>query len=370
MVGSVAPTVIPNLNLAAARSPNGAINPAILAGGNGALANPYATGALGINPYMTGGLGYGSTDAAGAYSGSSGGYGASGGYGESAAGGYFRGTAQLITSQGTWMVSSEQARLTREQMQREKIENRKRLFDEYLHEQKNTPSFEEERQRTLGQELTRSLNDPPTGEILSGQALNTILSALVRAEDEKGSFPGSAIALDENAVHHLNLTAGPGNPGLLRNEGRLDWPIALMDDAYQPERQLLDSLAPEAIRQAASRGMGAGLHREMTQAVQRLRNRLTAHIRELSSNRYIEAQRFVTNLGDALRVLARPDASKSFLRKSAVLARTVAELVAFMKAQGLHFAPAVPGDETAYLAVHRALVAAGSAAGMQATARR
>ena len=72
---------------------------------------------------------------------------------------------------------------------------------------------------------------------------------------------------------------------------------------------------------------------------------------------YIEASRFLSNFDDALKVLSQPDAGDYFTAKYTAQGRTVAELVKHMTAQGLTFAPAIPGDGPAYLALHRALVA-------------
>ncbi len=319
------------------------------------IANPYAGYA---NPYVAASLtssGYGSPY--GGY-GDAGGYGSPySGYGESPVGGYMRGTADIVSAQGRWMKDLQQASLTKEQVRQARIDTRRKYFDEYYYERKNTPTFEQEREFFNNQQLLRSLNNPPETEIWSGQALNDILADVAKMDKDKAAR-GPAIPLDEDILRHLNLTSGPGsgNAGLLKNDARLTWPLALRDEAYKTDRELVSGLAPEAVHQAINGRVDAGTLRELTAAAQRLRQTLSANIRDMTANQYTEASRFLGYLDDAIRALGRPDAGDYFTRKYAAQGKDVAELVRNMNAKGLRFAAATPGDEAAYLAAHRALV--------------
>ena len=70
---------------------------------------------------------------------------------------------------------------------------------------------------------------------------------------------------------------------------------------------------------------------------------------------YTEAKTFLNNMDDALNALRQRDVGSYFTGKLALKAKTVPELVEHMAKQGLQFAPAVPGDESAYVALHQAL---------------
>jgi hypothetical protein len=63
-------------------------------------------------------------------------------------------------------------------------------------------------------------------------------------------------------------------------------------------------------------------------------------------------------VSDAVKVLGRADAAQyvngTFALNPAHI-KTVGDLIAFMAEKHLKFAPAVPGDEAAYLALQRAL---------------
>src|SRR5207253_647781 len=78
-------------------------------------------------------------------------------------------------------------------------------------------------------------------------------------------------------------------------------------------------------------------------------------IPKLPTKDYIAAKRFLVQLNDGLRLLSQPDAENYFNGRYAPRAETVADLIDHMTKEGLKFAPAVPGDETAYENLHRAL---------------
>ena len=305
------------------------------------LANPYGAVASQTNPYAS--L---STSPYAGYAAS---------YGESEIGGAMRGTADIVAAQGRWLASLQQADLIKEQGRSAQLLTRREAFDEYFYEGRHTPTFEEERERFAQMDLERSLNDPPLGEISSGQALNTMLVAF--RKQSKGAESATAVPLDAGVLRHINLAAGRTRVGILKDEGRLSWPMVLRGDRFKSERDLLNSLAPEAIYQAVNGHVDAGTLKAMASSIQRLRRELTSKISELTASEFIDAKRFLAELDDGTKALGRPDADRLFTGKYAAQGGTVAELINYMLAQGLTFAPAVAGDVASYTALHRALVA-------------
>jgi hypothetical protein len=79
--------------------------------------------------------------------------------------------------------------------------------------------------------------------------------------------------------------------------------------------------------------------------------------KDLTPTFYLEARTYLGNLADAARALSQKDVANYFNGKYALSAKTVPELVTQMSELGLQFAPAVPGDEAAYAALHSALAA-------------
>lgn len=323
---------------------------------------------LGYNPYQPRVVNYG-----GMYPGY-GGYGGYGGYDGSLYGyygnpyaGYLQGAASVIRAQGRYNIEEQQSFLVREQVRAERLKNRRSAFDEYMYEKQHTPTPQEQREAALAMELRRALNDPPVNEILSAKALNDILSDLKKQTSRavlttvRGTGPkdqaGPRVALDDDVMRHINVTGTTGGTvGLLKNGGRLNFPLALSGDDYKAERERLSTLAQDVVKDAEfNNRIDAGSLKQMLDDVDRLQRQLSRSVGELSPAQYIEAKRFLNNLSDALNTLSRPDATNYFNRNWAAKGRSVEELVKHMADKGLTFAPAVAGDEAYYVALHRAL---------------
>jgi hypothetical protein len=337
---------------------------------NGAgFASPggFNTGAIGQSAILNGvglygGAGYLGGGLAGGGGGYGGGYG-TGGYGSGSSGytedptaGFLRGTASLITADATFANNLQQAALQREKLRQTKAETRRKEFDEANYERAKTATAEESRQQQLAADLSRSRGDPPRAEVLSGHALNVVLGDL-KTLAATGLPPGPGTPLDEDVIRHLNLrAASAGNPGLLKAADRIPWPQAFQGDGYLEERRRVNSLMTEAAQQAARGRVDPGVQRDLAAAAAALHKELSAAAGQLSANHYVEASRFVGNLEDAVKTLARSEAAE-LLRPSLAAGTGVADLVRYLASHEFVFAPAVPGDEAAYQAAHRALVA-------------
>jgi hypothetical protein len=270
-------------------------------------------------------------------------------------GGYLSGAADVINAQGQFLVNTQQAYRTREQVRQARIDNRRRSFDEYLYEREHRPTLEDERERARLENVRRSRNDPPITEIWSGKALNDLLLA-IQQQQARGQR-GPAVALDEGVLKNINVTSGAnsGSLGLLRDNGQLHWPLELTRPEYTAERRRLEDLAAKAYQQAINGAVDANGLRDMANIVDSLQTRLRQNVAETSPSDYIKAKRFLSDLDSAIKVLEDPNVSKYATGKLAAKGNTVSDLVTEMSGQGLKFAPAVAGDEGAYVALHRAL---------------
>jgi hypothetical protein len=290
---------------------------------------------------------------------------------ESPVAGMMRGTASMITAQGQFLINLQQAALAKDQSIQAAADTRKKVFDEFVYERKNAPSPEDHRQRDLAGDLERSLNNPPAAEILSGHALNAIIRDLAGRISTQGDAGRSTPALDEDVLRHINVVRGSsGNPGLLKDKGKLAWPVALRHADYQQKRMQLDSLAPDAVRQAMTGRIDVGILAAMRNALAGLREGLNFDIRKIAANEYVEASRFLNCFEEAIKLLERPDAGEAFAQCVFGKNATIAGLVKTMVSKGLTFTSAVPGDEGAYLALYRELVGYHASTKPELTARQ
>jgi hypothetical protein len=271
-------------------------------------------------------------------------------------GGGLSGAADAISAQGQFEIQFQQARLLNQEVERSKIETRHRQWEEWLYEREHRPTIEDERERRRMENLRRARNNPPFAEVWSGQALNDLLLALQQQQAKRG--PGPTISLDEDVLQHINVTSGvtPGGSGLLKDGGKLHWPLVLQRGAFTEDRRRLDELLQLGVRQAQSGPVEADTLQEMNRHIDRLRAAVKANLDTITPSDDIRAKRFLNELTGAVKALQDPDVAKYVSGKWAARGRTVGELVDEMSRQGLKFAPAIGGDEAAYNALHRALV--------------
>jgi hypothetical protein len=307
------------------------------------------------------------------------GYGPSGGYGGGYGnyiypdpyGGYLKGAAEAINAQGKFLIQTQQAYLMKEQVKSAQMANHRAAIEEWLWERANLPTLEDERQRIAKEELRRAQGDPPLPEIWSGQSLNTLL----RNAQKISAAKGANIALDDDVVNRINLNSGKAgiNFGLLKNEGKLSWPLALRDMQPAGEskelRDQLQTLAKVAFDKAKEGQVDPGTVREMEATADRLNKLLVRNVGDMPFAQYSEAKRYLNQLHDGLKALKEPNAADFANGRFKLKGNTVADLVEYMTRNGLQFAPAVAGEEAAYVALHRAL-AAYSAAMANAAAER
>jgi hypothetical protein len=231
-----------------------------------------------------------------------------------------------------------------------------------------TLSLEEERQRRHQMELAWSQGDLSESGSQTATALNILLDDL-RVLQSKG-IQAPDMVLETESLGRLNVLVGrtTGNAGLLKNNGRLEWPRILQGPDFQSERELISCLAPQVIEQARH-GQVTDLSR-FASAVDKMHQNLRVKIAEIPTPAYIRANRFLTQIDEAIKILRLPDASNYFNHTYAAQGSTAGELVRHMTLLDLHFAPPVEGDASAYRALHQVLAAYDRAAHEQMVARK
>lgn len=272
--------------------------------------------------------------------------------------GYLKGTADVINAQGKYLVNTQQAYLMKEQVRAAQVENRRRVFDEWLYERANTPSLNDERERIIREEVRRSRNDPPLPEIWSAKALNDLLADAQKLQGRKVQGPN--VAIDEEILKKINLTKGDGsNFGLLKNDGKLNFPLALR--GMDGTRELRDELQVAVTKAYNEAKEGKNVDPSTIQKIDdystKLQNLLVKNVGTVPFAQYSEAKTYMKQLDDAVKVLKKGDAAEFINGNFTPKAGNVGELIDFMSRKGLQFAPATGNEQAAYLALHKALVA-------------
>jgi hypothetical protein len=273
-------------------------------------------------------------------------------------GGYLRGTADVINAQGNYLMQVEQAYMASEQVKQAKLDTKRKRLDEYLYEKSVLPTLEQQRDEEQRQQYLRSRNNPPQTEIWSGKALNDLLLAIQKSQTDTGAH-GPAVPLDYEILPHINFTSGaPGttdnNASMLRDGGKLRWPIPLQRDGFAKERAEIDKLMPQAVKLTIDGNLDFKTVDGLTKNVEQLRRQLKANVADMGANEYIQSVKYVNQLADNVKLLNQPTAANYLNGKWEAKATSVGELIEQMSKQGLRFAPAASGDESYYNALHRA----------------
>src|SRR5262249_30426941 len=149
--------------------------------------------------------------------------------------------------------------------------------------------------------LDRLQNNATAGEIWSGTAQNLMtkdLAAKMQAKPAK-THP---IPLNEKLVPHLNVRSkdNHGNIGLLRNEGKFEWPAALREIATEKQQRDIGEDARVAFRRAADKKPITDLVETLRTSVDKLRTELLKRANDLPTQPYLQAKRFLNDFDDAL----------------------------------------------------------------------
>jgi hypothetical protein len=315
--------------------------------------NPYAVSpyaaSLSTNPY-TGGSGYSPGNS---------GYGSPyAPYSYDPTSGYLRGAADITTANAQYQLTIQQAKLVREQARQAGVDTQRKIYDEARYERMYAFDPEKDRQRTIARDLDRARNFAPLTDIRSGKALNDLYQHLV-VEQGKG-HKGPQVPLDEETLKNINLHPkdSRANVGLLKEDAKLQWPLSLEGPDYADARKRLTQLVADAVQQVKfNNPVEPGTLRDMRADLARLNETLRNNVSDMAPAQYITAQRYLNQVDDALRVLEDPKAANYFNQNWSAKGKNVAELIKAMSEKGLMFAPAVPGDEAAYVALYNAMVA-------------
>jgi hypothetical protein len=221
------------------------------------------------------------------------------------------------------------------------------------------PAQEKEFQRKI--RLVKSQTGASSTTVWSATDLNVLLDDLKAHPDRRGGD----VALSEELLRHVNMVPSKSNSnaGLLKNG--LRWPELLQRPAFEGERARIEALIPELVRQARAGAIKAADREPLEQTVSEMRDRLAGMIRDVPDPLYIRAKRLLVDLQSGVKVLHQPDAANYFSPIYSPKAQTVQELVRYMTQNDLKFAPAVAGDEPAYLAFYQALAIYNVSANMQ-----
>jgi hypothetical protein len=272
--------------------------------------------------------------------------------------GFLYGTASVIKAQGQLMQDQERARIMRELALQARQKTRKEKFDTDRYIADHTPTFTQEQEKIARERVKRIQSQASPGEIESGRAMNILLDDLRKHADKMAGV--TSAPLDEDVLKRINITTPSGaNLGLLRNGGNLNWPTALVDLVPAKTREDIESLTGPLYQLAVTNKLtGNNLVRDLDTRVDQLQDALAGKVDEIPTGQYLEAKRFLRELRSAVTALQQPGVAPAMARYQKFVSgggKTAEQVAKFLIDNGLTVAPATPGDEAAYNALHTAL---------------
>jgi hypothetical protein len=274
--------------------------------------------------------------------------------------GYLSGAASITRANAEYQLTIQQAKLVRQEAVRSAIQTRRAWIEEAEYERAHMPDPEKIRQEQLRRELDHARVSPPLTEVWSGHALNVLLRHLIN-QFGQGVRVTEDMPLNEDALKSVNLTAGDSraNAGLLKDAGGLQWPQPLQAAIFKETRDDFDRNLKRAVQTVKSGNTTAdpATLNDLDADLKKMHDVLDANVSLISPVQYIEAKRYLRQVGDAVAALKDRNATNFISGNWSVKARSVADLVKQMADKGLMFAAATPGDESSYLSLYHSLAA-------------
>jgi hypothetical protein len=262
--------------------------------------------------------------------------------------------ARVIRAVGNLPIQNETARIAHEQANQAAIVTHRMAFNEGIYEASRSPSYLAQLDPWTQTQIRRDLVAPSESAIARGDTLNRLLP-YVRTLVEGGA-PVSPVPLSADTVSKLNVEVGTNGPsaGLLKDAGRLGWPLMLKG----PAQAQLDKQLTAVLEQVKSGTLLPATYTGLVNQVNAMQQDLLTRVIGGSINRdaYQGSKTFLDELARSLTVLQRPDAQRFLDGTNAARGNTVPALVEHMAGSGLRFAPATSGSESAYYAVQNAFV--------------
>lgn len=318
-----------------------------------------------MNPYMAMGAGYGGiSNPYGAYSQTSGSgynpfmypyYGQDNGGIFGRAGGALYGASQVISAYGQALNAQEQSRIMREQYYQAKLETQRRAFDLSMYIAARTPSFTEVQANVARNTLRRLQNAAAPVEIANGKALNVLLDDASKFGAKRPAL--DAITLAPDVLKQLNVTKQGSGVGVLRNDGKITWPVALADVLSPEQRKTMSLQAQLLVKDAAKGNLDPNVFKDLRNGINTTREQLLKRVNDLPGEQYMQAKRFLTDMESSLNAVQQGEVQvqANFDNFVGGKSRTVQDVIDFMTGSGYRFGPGTMGDEAAYRALYLAL---------------
>ncbi|QEH38153.1 hypothetical protein OJF2_67510 [Aquisphaera giovannonii] len=203
--------------------------------------------------------------------------------------------------------------------------------------------------------MKRMQDDPSPRDIESGDALNAALDQLSDPRIHSSVLRTASEPIDAKLIRDLPFRSATEaiTFSLTQLKASSQWPAALLEPRFEPERKDFETLVDEVHKENAEKGeVSPRTLADIRGVNNRIRDKLTAM--PLSSQaEQREAMNFVKTTTALTRMLERPDIDKVLGELSKIDRTTVGNLLSFMQTFNLRFGPATTATQRqAYAALY------------------
>jgi len=209
-----------------------------------------------------------------------------------------------------------------------------------------------------GNNLAAQIAGTTPKDIASGAALNLIVKGLEPFAAKLKSAPPTAV--DAVFLRKFNFAHGTATVGLLRPEGKIEWPKLLLnlspaEECARLRGQIEKQFADLFAQVEAGNEPDADSLKNLGKLIDQLGDMASARAQSMTFAENVEVKQHLKSLGDSVAFLRQPDAGDWLPGRTKVKAASLQDLVLLMQEKGIRFGPAFGGSEGAYTTMHRAL---------------
>jgi hypothetical protein len=278
-------------------------------------------------------------------------YGYPGGYGGYGWGGWGTGTMRGNLARGLGWFGMGRGLFNLRTAQAESIdENTVTRWNQYVfNSQMNTNRRYQKRlaaqQRQINQAndaiQDRLRNHPTNLDITDGDALNVLLESLLNPTNAGASLQYIKTPLRSEIIANIPFEVATEGMTACLDSMTMDgqWPLALRDEAFRPEREALRNAVKTALDEDEKGNLEPETIEAVRTAVKSLKLKFEKQVPQTSPD-YVEAQNAIKAMAGLTKMLYDPQMEKILAELEDYQGTTLGDLLGFMQAFNLRFAPA------------------------------
>jgi hypothetical protein len=188
----------------------------------------------------------------------------------------------------------------------------------------------------------RLRNHPETRDITDGDALNVLLDILLNPATVGSTLRLIKTPLKPEVIRDIPFEVASEGMTLCLNQMTLDneqWPLALRVEAFRPEREKLKQVVSVALKEDEKGTIEPKTIEAVQSAIDQLRLQFEKLVPQ-SSPDYVPAQQTIKAMAGLTKMLYSPTLEQIIAELEDYQGTTVGDLLSFMQAFNLRFAPA------------------------------